>query len=29
MTVDEAGNLYGETRIGGTYDLGAIFEIAP
>jgi hypothetical protein len=29
MTVDEAGNLYGESRIGGTYDLGAIFEIAP
>jgi hypothetical protein len=29
MTFDKAGNLYGESRIGGTYGLGAIFEIAP
>jgi len=29
MTFDNAGNLYGETRIGGTYGLGAIFEITP
>ena len=29
MTFDQAGNLYGETRIGGAYGLGTIFEIAP
>ena len=29
MASDLHGHLYGETRIGGVYGLGAIFEIAP
>jgi hypothetical protein len=27
LTLDGTGNVYGETRIGGTDDLGVIFEV--
>jgi hypothetical protein len=29
LTLDGTGNVYGETRIGGTDGLGAIFEVTP
>jgi uncharacterized repeat protein (TIGR03803 family) len=29
LTLDPAGNLYGTADYGGTYDFGAVFELAP
>jgi|SRR5579872_181587 len=29
LTLDPAGNLYGTTASGGTYDTGAVFELTP
>jgi uncharacterized repeat protein (TIGR03803 family) len=29
LTFDAVGNLYGTTEVGGTYDLGTVFELTP
>src|SRR5580765_3611272 len=29
LVLDQAGNLYGTTSVGGTYNLGTIFELSP
>jgi uncharacterized repeat protein (TIGR03803 family) len=29
LTLDAAGNLYGTTFVGGTYDLGTVFRLSP
>jgi len=29
LILDQAGNLYGTTMFGGTYDYGAVFELSP
>jgi uncharacterized repeat protein (TIGR03803 family) len=29
LTMDSKGNLYGTTTLGGTYNVGVVFEITP
>ena len=29
LIIDAAGNLYGTTRFGGTYEWGTVFEVTP